>query len=248
MLDHRACPADRGAGCRRAIASARRCPAICAAAPATSRSSRPCSRRAPRTARATSHDRKAPTAISAARSSASRTCACCAVEAQFVDDLHREGMLHAAILRSPSRTAGSARSTRARRARYPACAACLTAQTSQAVDRLVPTHSDCACCRCPDGTVRAARHRAQKVRYVGEPLAVVVADSARARRGRAGGDRGRHRDAAGGRGPPSRRQGRRAAVRSARQQPRDHLQGRERRCGVGECALRAAGEIQRAPP
>ena len=57
-----------------------------------------------------------------------------------------------------------------------------------------------------------------KVRYVGEPIAVVVADSAGHRRGRTRGDRGRHRSPAGGRRSRRIAQRRRAAVRGRRQQ------------------------------
>ena len=42
----------------------------------------------------------------------------------YVDDVVLPGMLHMEILRSPSRTPGSARSTRARRGTSRACASC----------------------------------------------------------------------------------------------------------------------------
>ena len=79
-----------------------------------------------------------------------------------------------------------------------------------------------------------------KVRYVGEPIAVVLAVSRRHRRGRAGSHRGRDRGFAGGRRLADRGEEQERAVREARHQPLAGVpgaQGRRRR-GLRQCALR----------
>ena len=72
-----------------------------------------------------------------------------------------------------------------------------------------------------------------KVRYVGEPLAVVVAETPGARRGCARGDRRRYRAAAGAAGSACGGARQVAAVRSGLQQSRDALCGVVRRCRRG---------------
>src|SRR5882762_4460955 len=93
---------------------------------------------------------------------------------EFVGDLQREGMLHAAILRSPL-AHGSFRGLDATAARAMACVhAVITAAETGAVPRiplrLLPL----------PGTERFLQPviAADRVRYVGEPIAVVLADSA----------------------------------------------------------------------
>ena len=78
-----------------------------------------------------------------------------------------------------------------------------------------------------------------KVRYVGEPIAVVVAESAGARRGRAGGDRARHRAAAGGRG--SRRGAPRTTRCCSRRPARNRVITLTALKGDAEAAFRDAG-------
>src|SRR5271154_6713916 len=93
---------------------------------------------------------------------------------EFVGDLHREGMLHAAILRSPI-AHGRIRGVSATAARaIPGVRAVITAAQIGVVPtiplRLLPL----------PGTERFLLPviAADRVRYVGEPIAVVVADSA----------------------------------------------------------------------
>ena len=146
---------------------------------------------------------------------------------QFVDDLARADLLHAVILRSPV-AHGRIRSidTSAALAR-PGVHAVITAADIGAVSR----RSRCGRNRSPafkpfEQPVIAH----DKVRYVGEPVAVVLADERGGRRGRARRDRARHRAAAGGRGRAPPRQERRPAVRGGRQQSRAHADRRARRC------------------
>jgi carbon-monoxide dehydrogenase large subunit len=93
---------------------------------------------------------------------------------EFVSDLWREGMLHAAILRSPV-AHGRIRGIDATSAlEVPGVRAVITAANLGAVPmiplRLLPL----------PGTVRFLQPviAAERLRYVGEPIAVVVADSA----------------------------------------------------------------------
>ena len=113
------------------------------------------------------------TPTSAARSSASRICASCAAAASMSTTSRAPGMLHAAILRSPSPMAASARSTRRRRWRMPACTPSSPPPTSAAVPT-IPLRQQPLRIRPFEQPVIAT----DKVRYVGEPIAVVVADSA----------------------------------------------------------------------
>ncbi len=98
---------------------------------------------------------------------------------QFVDDLHREGMLHAAILRS-SVPHGRIRSMDVRAARaMPGVHAVYTAddiaEAPNSSVPLVPLRVGALPELEPFQQPVIAQH---KVRYVGEPLAIVVADSA----------------------------------------------------------------------
>src|ERR1700748_1892843 len=85
-------------------ASARCCPAICAAAPATSRSSRPCSTPAPPT-RSRRHDahregRRVKNTFIGSPVERREDLRFVRGRGQYVDDLHPDGMLYAVILRS----------------------------------------------------------------------------------------------------------------------------------------------------
>ena len=118
---------------------------------------------------------------------------------QYVDDLARKDMLHAAILRS-SVGHGRIRSIDISAARaLPGVHAVITAADLAANlgDRIpiVPMRLQ----PMPEFEPFAQPVMARdKVRYVGEALAMVLADSAGHRRGRAGRDRRRYRAAAGG--------------------------------------------------
>src|SRR5438045_5440462 len=93
---------------------------------------------------------------------------------EFVGDLRREGMLHAAILRSPIAHGRVRRLDAAAARALPAVHAVITAAEIGAVPRiplrLLPL----------PGTERFLQPviAADRVRYVGEPIAVVLADSA----------------------------------------------------------------------
>src|SRR5262249_29287515 len=152
---------------RTPIASAPPCPVICAAAPATSRSSKRCSKRAPPTARPTSHDRNEPLHRQPGR--ADRGSALSARPGPVRRRLEARGQLHAAILRSPVAhrvVAGAALGLTGVRA-------VITAKDIGAVPRiplrLLPL----------PGTERFLQPviAADRVRYVGEPVAVVLGDS-----------------------------------------------------------------------
>ena len=223
------------------IASARRCPAICAAAPATSRSSRRCSKRAPPIGRPTSHDRDEPlhrqpgradrgSALSARprpirrRSEARR--ACCMPRSCAAPIAH--GRV-AAIDASGALA-------------IPGVRAVITAKDIGAVPRiplrLLPL----------PGTERFLQPviAADRVRYVGEPVAVVLADSAALAEDGVGAIAPRYRRAAAGPGSARFRARRHPVVRGDRHQPRDDLhrgQGR-RRCGVSRGALRQARAVR----
>src|ERR1700748_3151665 len=85
-------------------ASARCCPAICAAAPATSRSSRPCSTPAPPT-RSRRHDphregRGVKNTFIGSPVERREDLRFVRGRGQYVDDLHPDGLLYAVILRS----------------------------------------------------------------------------------------------------------------------------------------------------
>ena len=117
---------------------------------------------------------------------------------QYVDDLVRPGQWHAAIVRSPV-AHGRLRSVDTAAAlAMPGVHAVITAQD---VGRPIPAIPF----RRPNPTIAPYAQPVladDVVRYVGEPVAVVLADSAeRAEDARAGG-RARHRASAGGRRPP----------------------------------------------
>ena len=96
---------------------------------------------------------------------------------QFVDDLARENLLHAVILRS-SVAHGRIRSidTAAARAR-PGVHAVITAADIGAAVPAIPLRQDSAPAFTPFEQPVIAH---DKVRYVGEPVAVVLAESAAA--------------------------------------------------------------------
>ena len=146
---------------------------------------------------------------------------------QFVDDIDCAGLLHAAILRS-SVAHGRIRSIDTAAAlALPGVHAVITA--AEIVGSTVPTIP------LRQELLPVFKRFEQpviaqgKVRYVGEPIAVVLADSAGAGRGRARCNRPRHRAFAGGGGPrrvPSRRC---ASVRGERHQSARHVHGAARR-------------------
>ena len=151
-------------------------------------------------------------------------------DGQYVDDLSREG--HAAR-RHPAQPGRAWPDPLDRRldgaARCPASVRSSPPTTSRARSR--PSRS-----AQPNPTIEPYEQPViarDKVRYVGEPVAVVLAD-ARACRGRTAGRRGRHRAAAGGHRLRERDGGQVAAVRRHRLQPRVDLQRRQgrRRRGV----------------
>ena len=132
---------------------------------------------------------------------------------EYVDDLAREDVLHAAILRS-SVAHGRIRSIDTAPARaLPGVHSVITAKDIGNPVPRVPMRLQPLPDFEPFGQPVIAE---TKVRYVGEPIAVVLADSARHRRGRGRPDRGRHRGAAGGRRPARVGEERVAAVRGAR--------------------------------
>ena len=112
---------------------------------------------------------------------------------QYVDDLASERMLHAAILRS-SVAHGRIRAidTAAARAR-PGVHAVISAADIGDVPTIPLRHDPTPAIRRFEQPVIATG----KVRYVGEPLAVVIAESRRPRRGCIRGHRRRYRAAAG---------------------------------------------------
>ena len=90
---------------------------------------------------------------------------------RFVEDVRVPGMLHAAVLRSPRAHARLIRSTPSAPSSCPACAVLTAADVPDGRDHPQPR---AAPRRAP--TLPAARHRPGVVRYVGEPVALVVAD------------------------------------------------------------------------
>src|SRR5688572_23024718 len=98
---------------------------------------------------------------------------------QFVDDLHREGLLHAVILRSPV-PHGTIRSIEASAARaMPGVHAVYTAEDiARSFAGKLPTMPLRLAPMQELVPFEQAVIAQAKVRYVGEPLAIVVADSA----------------------------------------------------------------------
>ena len=89
--------------------------------------------------------------------------------ATFTNDLRCPGMLHAAVLRSPHPHARSSRSTATARGRSTACIAVLTGAELAEVIGPLPRF-------CAEEVVEHAV-AVEKVRYVGEAVAIVVAES-----------------------------------------------------------------------
>ena len=89
-----------------------------------------------------------------------------------------------------------------------------------------------------------------KVRYVGEPIAVVLADVGRHRRGRAGSHRRRDRGFAGRCRLADRGEEPKRAVREARHQPLAGVPGPQgrRRCRFCQCALHPSRIFSHRPP
>ena len=166
---------------------------------------------------------------------------------KFVDDLKRDGMLHAVVLRS--RVAhGRIRAIDAAAARArPGVRAVITAAEIGDVPVIPLRLANLPEFKPYFQPVIAS----DKVRYVGEPLAVVVADSQALAEDALDAIDGRHRAAAGGRGPTCGGSGRRRCCSSPdRQQSRDPLCGRLRRCRRGICqgALHASRDLSLPPP
>ena len=137
---------------------------------------------------------------------------------QYVDDIVRDGLLHAAILRS-SVAHGRIRSidTTAALARTGVHAVITAADVLAALGAVpaIPLRQEQMPAFKPYEQPVIAHG---KVRYVGEPIAVVVADSRGGRRGCAGSDRARHRSRCRrrpGRGADERSAGRRHGRRTA---------------------------------
>src|SRR5215468_4982393 len=94
---------------------------------------------------------------------------------QFVDDLAPEGLLHAAILRSPH-AHGRLRAVDGRAAlTRPGVRAVITAADIGAAIPTIPLRQESSPAFAPFEQPVIAHG---KVRYVGEPVAVVIADSA----------------------------------------------------------------------
>ena len=116
---------------------------------------------------------------------------------RYVDDIHIPGTLACRVpAQRRTRTRGSARSKRPRRGAARACIAVLTAADLAGADA---QGADAAAAAEPDDdhvTRRSIAWRVDEVCYVGEPLAIVVADSRYLAEDAAGGDRNRVRGAA----------------------------------------------------
>ena len=144
---------------------------------------------------------------------------------QYVDDLARKDMLHAAFLRS-SVAHGRIRSIDVSAARaLPGVHSVITAKDIGNRVPRVPMRLQPLPDFEPFGQPVIAEH---KVRYVGEVLALVLADTAGDCRGCAGPDRSRHRSVAGGRRSPQLRAECIAAVRRQGHQSRDQVPRRAR--------------------
>ena len=91
---------------------------------------------------------------------------------RYVDDLYRRGHCRSRSRAVPALTPRSNRSTSKRRARCPVCTLCLPARTSSSTSSLCASAA-ARCC----GPVKLYPLAVDKVRYFGEPLAVVVADN-----------------------------------------------------------------------
>ena len=165
---------------------------------------------------------------------------------RFVDDLKREGMLHAVVLRSAV-AHGRIRKIDAAAARRHARRAC-------GHDGGGDRRRACRSSRCGSPTCRSSRticsrsSPSDKVRYVGEPVAVVVAETQGPGRGRARSDRSRYRAAAGAAGPPCGGGGPIRCCSRRRQQPRGALRGdvRRRRRGLRQGGIHPEGDISPA--
>ena len=92
---------------------------------------------------------------------------------EYVDDVRRGTTLHAAILRSSVAIAAFETSIPRRRANGPASMTSLPPLRSARFPS-----SYCGKKRCPNSRISGGQCADGKVRYVGEPIAVVVADSA----------------------------------------------------------------------
>ena len=163
---------------------------------------------------------------------------------EYIDDVEKEGQLYAVVLRSQI-AHGRIRSIDTKPAlRMPGVHSVITAADIgspvptvnirlQPMPSLVPFQQP------------VMAHG--KVRYVGEPIALVLADSVAMAEDAAERDRGRHRSAAGDHGPPCVRARRDAAVRATRQQSAGEVHGGARRCdcGVPKRALHPARGVPR---
>ena len=165
---------------------------------------------------------------------------------QYTDDLTDETMLHAVILRS-SVAHGRIRSidTAAARAR-PGVHAVITAADIGEIPTIPLRH---------DPLPSSMRYvqpiiAADKVRFVGEPIAVVVADSVALAEDALEAIVVDIESLAGGGRPRRRAQGRCFPVRGYRQQHRrhHHRHARRHRCGVQDGALRPPRAFQGAAP
>ena len=165
---------------------------------------------------------------------------------QYTDDLTNEKMLHAVILRS-SVAHGRIRSidTAAARAR-PGVHAVITAADIGEIPTIPLRHDPLPSSKRYVQPIIAA----DKVRFVGEPIAVVVADSVALAEDALEAIVVDIEPLAGGGRPRCRAQGRCFPVRRNRQQHRrhDHGHARRHRRGIQECALRPPRAFQGAAP
>jgi carbon-monoxide dehydrogenase large subunit len=148
---------------------------------------------------------------------------------EFVGDLRRDGMLHAAILRSPMAHGRVVRIDTGAALAIPGIRAVITATEIGAVPRiplrLLPL----------PGTEPFLQPviAAGRVRYVGEPIAVVLADSPALAEDGVGAIGLDTEGVAGGRGSPDVRTSTDLAVRGQRHQRRDDIYRDEGRCRRG---------------
>ena len=170
---------------------------------------------------------------------------------QYRRRFRRDGLLHAAILRS-SMAHGRIRSIDTRRARPHAGRACRHHGGRSRRRRFRPFRCGRNCCP-RSSPIEQPVIAHGKVRYVGEPIALVVAESQARRRGRARSDRARDRAAAGGCRP--RRRARRCELLFETTGTNcggdDDGGARRCRCGVRGrrlCAARALPGAAPSPP
>jgi hypothetical protein len=159
---------------------------------------------------------------------------------EYVDDVAMPGLLHAAILRS-SVAHGTIKSIDASAAlKRPGVRTVITAADMPGGPPIVPMRLQ------PLPEFKPFEQPAiahDKVRYVGEPVAVVLADTVALAEDALDGDRGRDRGTAGGRRMDGRAAQREPPVRQDGHQPLDGVRGAQgrRRRSLRQGALRAQG-------